>query len=175
VKSPLDELYLTWLYGQVANVNETDPSQTYWGLFKQLYTTEFVWLVPHDDNRIEDGKHLRLEFAGQLDLDDIEPGWVSLGCSMLELYLGLARRLSFQAGGEARIWFSVLIRNTDLHMYNDTQKFPGKEVSEILDRIIWRKYNYNGHGGLFPLNEAIEDQREIELWYQMHSYLNEHC
>lgn len=175
---PLDELYLQWLYGQVADVEEDRPSRTYWGLLKQLYTKEFAWFVPNDDNRVEDGKDLRLDFARALEADGKEiddESWMNLGCSMLELLIGLSRRLAFEAEGEPRVWFWRLIKNAGLHINSDLRKFPRIEVDQILDRIIWRKYEYNGHGGLFPLRESYADQREVELWYQLQAYVIQNC
>jgi hypothetical protein len=95
VNEPFDELYLHWLYGQFGSVNVQSKSRTYWGLARLLYKKEFVWLVPNDDNRRDDGKDLRWEFMN--DTGE-EPGdeWLSLECSMLEMLIGLSRRLSFE-------------------------------------------------------------------------------
>jgi hypothetical protein len=179
VNTPLDELYFVWLYGQVADPEETRKSRTYWGLLRQLYTKEFAWYVPNDDNRAEDGKELRIDFARESDYYDyagvLDPMWESIGCSMLELLIGLSRRLAFQGGGESRDWFWRLIKNIGLHVHTDLRKFPRVDVDEKLDGIIWRKYEYNGHGGLFPLREPYADQREIELWYQLQAYVIQDC
>jgi hypothetical protein len=178
VNSPLDESYFQWLYGQVADPKETRPGLTYWNLLRELYKTEFSWTVHHDDNRVEDGKELRAEFSQEKGLYDyglLDPGWMSLGCSMLELLIGLSRRLAFDGGFEPADWFWRMLENIGLHLQTDSPKFPREDISEILDRIIWRKYEYNGHGGLFPLRDPMADQREKELWYQMQAYLIENC
>jgi hypothetical protein len=171
--APLDELYLQWLYEQVADSSEADPSRTHWGILRQMYVKEFVWFVPNDDNRIEDGKFLRQEFADSLELCDVDPGWLQLGCSMLELLVGLSRRLAFEAEGEPRDWFWQLMKNLGLHRYDDCRTYPSKAVGDALDRVIWRTYAYDGSGGLFPLKDAREDQREVELWYQLCAYVLE--
>jgi len=62
MNEPLDDLYLTWLYSQIGSIKLKQPSRTYWSLFRQLYTKEFVWIIPNDDNRIEDGRDLRFKF-----------------------------------------------------------------------------------------------------------------
>lgn len=172
---PLDELYFRWLYEQAADITETRPDLSYWNLFRQLYTTEFVWTIPHDDNRVEDGRDLRQEFADQLEIEIHDASWLTLGCSMLELLIGLSRRLAFDGGFEPADWFWRMLENIGLHLQTDISKFPREDISEILDRIIWRKYEYNGHGGLFPLRDPMADQREKELWYQMQAYLIENC
>lgn len=173
MSAPLDDLYLEWLYSQVGSVKRTNPSATYWKLLKLLFTKEFVWIVPNDDNRIEDGKDLRYEFLDELEIHTEDRDWLGLGCSMLELFIGLSRRLAFDGDGLASDWFWELIDNLGLRSYNDRAKIPEDQVDEILNRIIWRTYNYDGSGGLFPLKHAREDQRDVELWYQMNAYLIE--
>lgn len=171
--APLDELYFRWLYDQVADSHVDIPSRTYWRLLKLLYTKEFVWFVPNDDNRIEDGKDLRNEFVDQVNLKSVDRGWMRLGCSFLELLIGLSRRLSFEADREPRDWFWHMMENIDLHIYNDQKKLPSQEVDEILDQVIFRTYKPNGVGGLFPLERPCQDQRDIELWYQLSAYILE--
>ena len=168
---PLDELYFVWLYSQVGDPDTKNPSRTYWRLLKQLFTKEFVWIVANDDNRLEDGRDLRREFAGD-NFDNIDPDWLRLGCSMLELLIGLSRRLSFEAEGEPRDWFWHLIENLGLGRFND-RDLDEKTVDDAMERIIWRTYNHNGSGGLFPLNNAPEDQTRVELWYQLCAYVLE--
>lgn len=172
MNKPLDELYLTWLYGFIAEPELASPSRTYWNLSHVLFRKEFVWFVPNDDNRCEDGRYLRYEFIEDLGLEDTDPDWLELGCSMLELLIGLSRRLSFQGEGEPRDWFWILINNLGIR-YNDRRKIPQDYVEEVLDNVIWRTYEPNGHGGLFPLRRAERDQRDVELWYQMSLYLLE--
>ena len=169
---PLDELYFRWLYSQVGSVEATNRSKTYWKLLKQLHIKEFVWIVPNDDNRAEDGRDLRLEF---LDEEGVTPSsdWLRLGCSMFELLVGLSRRLSFQADGEPRGWFWHLMDNLGLRIYSDAKIVSTDRIDEILERVIWRTYESDGTGGLFPLKYPAKDQREVELWYQLSAYLLE--
>jgi hypothetical protein len=170
---PLDELYFTWLYGQVGSPKITNPSRTYWGILRLLYKKEFVWVVPNDDNRAEDGRDLRSEFLDSENIENVDPVWMRLGCSMLEMMIGLSRRLSFEAGGEPRTWFWKLMENIRLDHCNDAQKIDELAVDDQLDRVIWRTYRRNGRGGLFPLNKTRDDQRNVEIWYQLSAYLLE--
>jgi hypothetical protein len=174
MSKPIDELYLTWLYSQVGDTKIKDSNRTYWKLLRQLYTTEFVWLIPHDDNRIEDGRDLRYEFVDQSKLADVDRGWIRLGCSMLELLIALSRQLAFECEGEPRDWFWHLIRNLELQDYNDAQySYFQTQIAQRLEQVIWRRYEYNGDGGLFPLKDPHEDQRSVELWYQLNAYVLE--
>lgn len=173
--APLDEQYLTWLYGSIGSRKLRNSSRTYWSLARQLYTTEFVWFVPNDDNRVEDGRDLRIEFLNACEYDADDDEWLSLPCSMLEMLIGLSRRLSFEADGEPRDWFWHLIENLDLRHYNDRDydRRAERHIEEVLNRVIFRQYDPDGHGGLFPLRDADKDQRKVELWYQMAHYLLE--
>jgi hypothetical protein len=172
-RPPLDELYLQWLYSQVGSVKNRNPSRSYWKILRKLFTKEFVWIVPNDDNRAEDGRDLRLEFLEEYDVRDADATWMRLGCSMLELLIGLSRRLSFEAEGEPSSWFWKLMENLDLERYNDNTPFSDAAIDELLDRVIWRTYRRNGAGGLFPLKRTREDQRQVEIWYQLCAYLLE--
>lgn len=171
--APLDEQYFTWLYSQIGSLKTRDKSRTYWNLARQLFTKEFVWIVPNDDNRVEDGRNLRLEFVTEQGVEGVRPDWFDIGCSMLEMLVGLSRRLSFEAGGEPREWFFQLVENLGLYDLTDNKHIHEREVDRVLERVIWRNYEPDGNGGLFPLKYADRDQREIEIWYQMNSYLLE--
>lgn len=169
-----DDVYLRWLYRQVASVRVKNPTQTYWSLLRQLYTTEFVWFVPNDDNRVLDGIALRYEFLEDEGVSHVNEEWLDLGCSMLEMLIGLSRRLSFEADGEPRAWFWHLLRNIGLNELNDdVRPYPEKDVENVLNAVIFRQYGEDGHGGLFPLKHAIENQKKVELYYQMAAYLQE--
>lgn len=141
-------------------------------MLRLLYVKEFVWFVPNDDNRIEDGKDLRIEFVDREEAV-ADQGWMRLGCSMLELLMGLSRRLAFETDGEPRYWFWEMIDNMGLRGYTDRSRFTDDSINEILDAIIWRTYSETGEGGIFPLQNPHEDQRKIELWYQMAAYVLE--
>lgn len=170
---PLDESYLNWLYSQVATTRSRTPSKTYWNLLRLMYTVEFVWFIPNDDNRVEDGRDLRREFFLERAIRLRDSGWMDLNCSFLEMAIGLSRRLSFEAGQEPAWWFWKLMENLDLHEYSDAKPLPKDIVRERLDAVVWRTYEPNGDGGLFPLKNPPHDQRSMELWYQLNTYLIE--
>lgn len=176
---PLDELYLEWLYEQVAVSSFDDRDLTYWKLFSILYKTEFVWLdhVPNDENRVHDGVALRIRFIEEehIEKDDVDPDWWDLGCSVLELIVSLAMRVEFNtAKGKTHYWFWILLENIGLSGYSDVRRFTKNQVARIesiLDDLIYRKYKSNGDGGFFPLESPQYDQRNREIWYQMSDYI----
>lgn len=166
----LDDQYLTWLYSQVAEVKTRKSSKTYWDLFRQLYSTEFAWFVPNDDNRAEDGRQLRCEWAAENDIH-LDSNWYSLGCSFLEMLIGLSRRLAFETDIDAAWWFWHLLDNMGLAGFHDRSNFSPEEVDDKTYTVIWRTYDYNGNGGLFPIRTPSQDQRTVEIWYQLSEYL----
>jgi hypothetical protein len=172
VTESLDDLYLSWLYSQVGDVKERNRSRTYWNLFHQMYEIEFIWLVPNDDNRVEDGRGLRHEWATESRIFP-DPTWLARGCSFLEMLVALSRRLAFEAEGHAETWFWHLIKNLGLQNCTDRSQYDHDEVDERINTVIWRTYDRNGRGGLFPLRYARKDQRNVEIWYQMSAYLLE--
>lgn len=173
MNAPLDEQYLTWLYSQVGSVKLRSPSRTYWSLLRRLYVKEFVWIIPNDDNRLEDGRELRYQFLEDAGIDDPDPIWMGMGCSMLEMMVALSRRLAFETEGEAKWWFWKLIANLGLERCSDSKPCSEEKVDETLDAVIWRTYAPNGQGGLFPLRDTTQDQRDVEIWYQLNAYLLE--
>lgn len=95
-----------------------------------------------------------------------------MGCSVFEMLIGVARHLSFEMDGEVGEWFWHLINNLGLTRYND-KRWNERWVEQVVERLVWRQYSYDGNGGLFPLQAPHEDQRDVELWFQMEAYMLE--
>ena len=172
---PIEEVYFNWLYSKVASVEVPTPSLTFFTLFRDLHSVEFVWLVSGDDNRAEDGLELRRTFIRQAQLEQ-EPAWMNLGCSVLEMLIALAYKAEFQTEIEAKDWFWIFLGNltlADLHDAVSLEYNVSEIVADVLDQFLWRTYDRNGHGGLFPLERPKQDQREVEVWYQFHAYLDD--
>jgi hypothetical protein len=170
VTEALDDLYLSWLYSQVGDVKVRNKSRTYWDLFRQMYNKPFVWLIPNDDNRVQDGLDLRYEWAMESGIAPAHE-WMEMDCSFLEIVIALSRRLAFEGEGHPPVWFWHLLENLGLHECTDRPKYNQGWVNEVLDTVIQRTYGPDGRGGFFPLRYPRHDQREVELWYQMNEYL----
>lgn len=168
---PLDEAYLRWLYSQVASPRLRSPHKTFWKLTRTMYTTEFLWTVPNDDNRVEDGRLLRDEFLQDIRAHHVDPDWLALGCSFLEMVIALSRRLTFEAQRTPNWWFWELMKNIGLQDCHDASETTEDEIRQVLETVVWRTYRPNGHGGLFPLDRPAHDQRRVEIWYQLNTYL----
>lgn len=173
---PLDESYFCWLYVQVASTRLKNPARTFWHLLRQLYTTEFTWFIPNDDNRVEEGKALRYEFLEMNPDANPDPVWLEEGSSFLEMLVALSRRLSFEdERASSEEWFWQLMSNINLVITDSYYENgePSKYVSDALQVVNDRTYDFHGKGGLFPLAHTEIDQAHVEIWYQMTYYLIE--
>lgn len=169
MEETVEHLYFNWLCARVVNLSDI-PNPTYWKVLAQLHRTEFVWVVMGDDNRAEDGKELRREFIFQAELPD-NPEWRAMGCSCFEMLIAFARRAEFQDETPTHEWFWEFMRNLDLTDWHDDSDYDENLVDGILEEFIWRTYLPNGAGGLFPIDNPGEDQRQVEIWYQFCEYL----
>lgn len=167
-----DSGYFDWLYSLVAPTSNINPARTHYLLAEQLFKTDFVWLIPNDDNRMEDGKSLRTEFLEGYGYDQ---KWMDEECTIFELLIALSRRLSFEGGGDVDEWFWKLVSNLGLYEFTDERysDWVTEQVTVVLDDFVNREYGHSGEGGLFPLQHTDIDQTEVELWYQMSYYLLE--
>lgn len=171
IDNTLKEGYLRWLEPQLKD--EHGSSKTYWDLIHLMFKVPFAVLVTMDENRLADGLDLRVEFARE---QNFPPRHMrQLGpCTFLEVLIGLSRRLSFVAGGSAPGWAWKLMDNLTLNRLSDPlSRTKHDKALTIIDVVTMRKYRPDGMGGFFPLAWPNEDQREIELWYQLNSYAEE--
>ena len=171
----IDEVYFTWLTDRVDFDFGRSNGKTYVDLMGQLHSKEFVWVVPNDDNRLEDAMELRHQFLNETGITN--SGQLLMGVpplSVLEVILGLSLRCAFNDGGTPPSWAWRLIENLDLHNMSDPlTRRKQEQIDDILENLIWRNYEPDGTGGLFPLTHPNNDQREVEIWYQMNAYIDE--
>lgn len=164
----LNEKYFAWLCSLVNVERGRLTDQTYDNVFLALYAKDFVWFIPNDDNRVQDCEQLRREFLGRMR--DTLPK----SCSVLEVIIILSRHMEFMGGEKASDWAWQLIVNLGLNEYSDPlSELEADMVGDILERLIFRNYSEDGSGGFFPLAFSKEDQRKVELWYQMNAYMDE--
>lgn len=178
-RATLTENYLRWLESQLREEHD-NPDKTYWDLLGMMFEKEFTWSVPMDDNRLQDGKDLRIEFIQEMRGSvrfkrEAADALLAIGpVSFLEVLIGLSRKLEFAAGGSAPGWAWHLLHNLDLHrMADPLSRAKRNRVTEILDTVINRTYLPNGEGGFFPLAWPEDDMTQIELWYQLNDYVAE--
>lgn len=174
MSEPLEEEYFNWLCMKVIDHHNTVrgvQTLSYTTLLWTLHHTEFVWMISGDDNRAEDGKDLRRDFLLELDIPD-DPIWrVEPGCSILEMLIAFSRRTEFQSSQPAIEWFWEFIHNLGFLDITDDSNMTPQDIQEFLEPFIWRTYDMNGAGGLFPMEHPHRDQRDVEIWYQFCDYL----
>ena len=171
--------YFSWLC-DIIKVEQEDRS--YWQLAYDLFRMIFTSYVDHDENRAYDGLELRYEFLREMDY----PKYTDIPgeCSVLEMMIALARRMDFETvdpycydeSDRTSYWFWEMIDNLGLTSFDDKsyEDLDGEVyVDSIIETFLERRYLEDGTGGLFPLKNPYEDQRDVELWYQMSAYLME--
>lgn len=169
--------YFTWLCNLVGTEYN---NKSYEFLIQALHDKDFYWTVPNDDNRAFEGKELRCRFCFErnifYDYDQFREA-----ASMFELIIALGYRcesimVDQNENIPMRDWFWRIVANVSLDRYTDYM-FDDVDIDIILTTIINRTYHPSGRGGLFPLKKPErsikKDQRKVELWYQMSSYLVE--
>ena len=180
--------YFGWLCQTMALDNFNGRSHLI--LARILHETEFYSLVEFDGNRESDGIRLRkvwfellTEEANALGVGvpDYPQDSLDEPCTVLEMLIALALRLESdimqddRVGPRAQMWFWLMLGNlgissgSDEYMNEDEENYIRQEISLMLSR----QYEYNGGGGLFPLRNPVEDQREVELWRQAQAWLKE--
>jgi len=155
-------------------------------LIDRLYEIEFYSVLPMDNNRLMDGRVLRDEYLmnerslhGASHLPDFP-------CTVLEMMIGVARRLEFEVYGgpfdrPIGEWFWELVKNLELEWCdNESIEYDGYNLIDFaINQLVSREYKANGGGGLFPLRrkvphgEGAGDQKRVEIWYQMNSWIME--
>lgn len=168
MSEPIDHEYFDWLCAKV----QRGRSHIYFDLLRILHNTEFVWVVPEDKNRAEDGVELRLDFLREARSHS-DPQWYAQPCSVLEVLIAFAYRASFNTETPVRDWFWEFLNNLDLGEYRQVSRSDEVYIREKVHAFIWRTYDPSGHGGLFPLQWPKTDQRKVEIWYQFCEYLED--
>lgn len=170
MSEPIEDLYFNWLCAKVC-----EPKvPVFLDLMRILYTTEYVWLLPEDQNRKEDGVELRTDFLRESFMKS-DPEWLDEPCSVLEMLIAFAKRAAFQTDHTVKHWFWQFLNNLRLDEYRRVGIDDELIIREILYNFVWRIYAPNGDGGLFPIRDPKHDQRGVEIWYQFCEYLEDQC
>jgi hypothetical protein len=173
----LADRYFLWLYDQVCGVRDVESPLSLTLICSRMHAMPFLPLVPHDENRVAQGGELRNEFVNSnfvrnpLKAVDL----MIPDTTVFEVLISLCKAADFMVGFGPEWWFSLFVRNLSIGRYNDLFSLTRTPwpVDRALRRFNERKYKANGEGGLFPLKLPNEDQRKVELWYQMGAYMTE--
>lgn len=170
--------YFDWLIDIVC---DREQRYDYQELMRHLYTTEFYWTVPLDENRAIDGVELRVKYREKFDnyddyyidktLDD--------PCTVLEMLIALAARCEeeimhdpYSDIDNTGEWFWEMINNLGLACMDDS-RFSVTNFDDSMDIFMGRKYNPDGSGGgLFLVANPRKNLKLVDIWYQMQWFLS---
>lgn len=169
--------YLDWIYELLGG--KEGPCSNYRYLMTTLLTIDFYWLVPDDDNRSDDGRALRNKFCA--DSLEIDHDFLYQPCTVLEMMAALAFKIETDIMYDPDMpdrtgeWFYDMLHNLDLYkftddIWNNNCKYA---TINIVTKMLDRDYDFDGFGGLYPLENAQEDQRNVEIWNQMTAFYYE--
>lgn len=166
--------YFNWMYDMMCE-GRFAPSITYKQLFEFLHDVEFLYSVPHDENRASDGISLRYKYCVRHDCEDLEY-CLDGPCSVLEMMVALAIRTeSIMAdpsyGDRTAQWFWTMMTSLGLNSMTD-YGYNEWLVNDVVTRFLNREYEPNGKGGLFTIRHWNRDARDAEIWHQLLAYLN---
>jgi len=180
IKDELTNRYFDWMYQLVADDRYLNSQHFYRKLFVALFDTEFVFTIPMDGNRAEDGVDLRYRFGREYGCEDalIERYLDDRSCSVLEMMIALSIRCEEHImcdpdiGDRTGAWFWGMVESLGLTDMDDAN-FDRDFVEDTLARFMERDYRRDGKGGLFTVKNCRRDMRSAEIWYQMCWYLDE--
>lgn len=177
----LNREYFSWMCKLICG-DDYELRFAYKRLLNRLHDIEFTYIIPMDENRVQDGIDLRRRFGydcrySDLDLDrglDLDGD----SCSVLEMMVSLALACEEHImddpdiGDRTGRWFWTMIQSLGLDDMRDN-KFDIDYVDFIVTSFLNRDYEPNGEGGLFTLKQCRRDLRNVDIWYQMMWYLTE--
>lgn len=177
----LTSRYYDWLCHFIIK-GQFPPEMKYDKVIRYLYSRDFTYLIPNDENRYQDGLDLWYRFGMEVTENDIDQArhiadMIDRRCSVLEMMIALAIRMEEEImdnpaiGNRTCHWFWRMMSNLGLSGMTD-DIYNEKEVKDIIDRFLNRDYAPDGTGGLFRIRGIKEDMRDVEIWWQMNWFLN---
>ena len=171
--------YYSWMC-QLVYDDRYSNAIGYSRLLGHLYDRTYHYMIGFDANRESNGIELRYIYAFEHGISypeaasalDIYP------CSILEMMIALSVKceeiMSDPAfGNRTGEWFWQMIRSLGLIGMND-QHYDEAFIDNIIDRFISNEYESDGRGGLFWIKGTSADLRMVDIWTQMHWFLNEY-
>ena len=139
-------------------------------LIRYLYEHPYRWQFILDENRAAGGINLRRNYAYEngIDIQDVGYG----PCSILEMLIALADRMTELIPGDLFNCFYILLDNLGLTQFRDSN-FDERKVNYILNVWLDRSYDAAGEGSLFPLRNYDGDCRTLDTWGQMNAWIAE--
>ena len=175
----IENRYFEWLSDIVCE-KRFSREISYKKLLMYLHKTEFIYSIPKDQNRAEDGISLRYRFALAHEhgsSPDLVMDILDGPCSVLEMMVALSIRCEENImddphfGDRTCQWFWGMVTNLGLGGMTD-EHFDRGYVESAVARFLNHDYEPDGKGGLFTVRNCKRDLREVEIWYQLCWYLD---
>lgn len=137
-------------------------------LAAKLNSVPFIPKMAMDENRADDGLMLRDRYGS----NSRQP------CSILEMMVALAYRceknimLDDEYGDRTSEWFTHMLLSLGIEGMSN-EDYDEDYVDFVLTKFLDRKYSKNGKGGLFTTDDKAVDMRKLEIWSQMHKFLED--
>lgn len=163
--------YLLWRCG-------LEKKTRFGRLFKILHHMDFTWVLERDENRDGDGYELRDDYEISGDFEDwIVDDFYSRRTSVFEVLIAIAIRIDNEFIGDPaeehpEDFFLEMIKNLGLDRFVGN-RYQESDVIKIVDRWLQRRFHKDGQGSPFPVKYDHRDQRKLEIWDQMNSYISE--
>ena len=139
-------------------------------LFRYLYKVNYIWTIPLDKNRAQDGIDLRCLYANlyHLSADEYNVIFGNEPCSVLEMLIAFAIRIEndFMASAEGdrtSTWFEMMIRN----LFGDSDDLKTKNSRGKIDHALLAFFNHEISP--FPIPEM--QISNMQLWDQLNYWL----
>lgn len=168
--------YFEWLFNIVCGERYSEKI-SYRKLLMRLHDIEFIYFIPKDQNRAEDGIGLRYRFAYNYKSPAAAETYLDDPCSVLEMMVALAIRCEESIMDDANYgnrtgqWFWGMVVNLGLGSMVD-DRFDKIFVDKVIEKFLNRNYRRDGKGGLFTVRGCDRDLRDVEIWYQLCWYLD---
>lgn len=165
-KTTIKEQYFEWMVRKV-------KGQSRRRVLEVLDNIAFTYLMPRDGNRYEDGVSLRYRFGKEMRIPEavIANELDHASCTVLEMMIALAIRCEEEymyvptSGDRSYVWFDDMLKSMDLYQMTDNH-FVQPYVVDHVFTMMNRRYDQNGHGGLFTVGRPGVDMRNEEIWNQ---------
>lgn len=174
----ISRIYFEWMSRVVTK--DTVNEDIYTNLLQELYETPFIFVVPMDENRYNDGINLRSEFAYETNKDPeiIFEALETRPCTVLEMMIALTIRINnimddIEVGDRFKSWFWGMVDNLGLYGMTN-ERYSSEFVDLVISKFLNRQYRNEGAGSLFPNAHNLPNYNQIQIWDQAMHYLNQH-
>lgn len=161
--------YFQWLCNKVV----TPERGNYMLLLSDLHSMSFMWTHQEDENRAVKGCNLRWEYAWSNE-QGVDDYILRQPCSVFEMLVQLAMDVEHYILGapgkdQTAEWFWIMMKNIGLDAIDDNH-YNHFFIQQKISDVMYRRYDQNGVGGLFPQYNYFRDARMTGLWQQASDY-----